>query len=60
MLRPKMICQLNANRAKINKQQLWLLKEIARTQMNQEKFKKRPFRFSEEIIFSINSNRLFK
>ena len=56
MLRPKMICQLNANRAKINKQQLWLLKEIARTQMNQQKFKKRPFRFSEEIIFSINSN----
>ena len=56
MLRPKMICQINANRAKINKQQLWLLKENATTQMNQQKLKKRPFRFSEEIIFSINSN----
>ena len=53
MLRPVIICDINANRAKINKQQLWLLKENARAQMNQQKLKKKPFRFSKEIIFSL-------
>ena len=38
MLRPVMICHINTNRAKINKQQLWLLKGNARAQMNQQKF----------------------
>ena len=40
MLRPVMTCHINTNRAKINEQQLWMLNENARAQMNQQKLKK--------------------
>ena len=48
MLRPVIICDINANRAKINKQQLWLLKENVRAQMNQQKFKKNHLDFQKK------------
>ena len=49
MLRPEMICEIYAYRAKNNKQQLWLLKEKS----SDEPTEKKSFRFSGKTISSL-------
>ena len=48
-----MISHINTNTEKINKQQLWLLKENATAHINQQKFLKKHLDFQKKKIFSL-------